>query len=128
MTLAHSSAPLGKPCTGCSKFPTYIDYYAHEISISTQSHQGLASSFIKHSYVCRSYLAPRSTDPQRPHSPHRCRHSPRSPSSLSPRCSPALLQPHRSLRDDGDEDAVTGVRMYIFLANLNTVDADPSTT
>jgi hypothetical protein len=24
-----------------------------------------------------------------------------------------LLQPHRSLRDDGDEDAVTGVRTYV---------------
>jgi hypothetical protein len=38
---------------------------------------------------------------------------PRSPSPLSPCRSPDLLQPHRSLRDDGDEDAVTGVRTYV---------------
>jgi hypothetical protein len=60
--------------------------------------------------------------------PARLRHSPRSPSPLSPRRSPALLQPHRSLRDDGDEDAATSVRTYIFPANLKTVDADPSTS
>jgi hypothetical protein len=42
--------------------------------------------------------------------------------------SPALLQPHRSLRNDGDEDVVTGVRTYVFLANLNIVDADLSTS
>jgi hypothetical protein len=39
-----------------------------------------------------------------------------------------LLQPHRSLRDDGDEDVVTSVRTYVFLANLKTVDVDPSTS
>jgi hypothetical protein len=47
----------------------------------------------------------------------------RSPSPLSPRRSPALLQPHRSLRDDGDEDAVTSMRTYVFPANLKTIDA-----
>jgi hypothetical protein len=55
-------------------------------------------------------------------------HSPCSPSPLSPRWSPALLQPHRSMRDNCDEDTVTGVRTYIFSANLKTVDADPSTS
>jgi hypothetical protein len=35
------------------------------------------------------------------------------PSSLSPRRSPALLQPRRSLHDDGDEDTVTDVQTYI---------------
>jgi hypothetical protein len=128
MTLAHSLVSAGKPCAGCSKFPTYIDYNTHEIPIATQSCQGHTSSFIQHSYACRSYSAPRYTDPQLPHSPHRRRHSPRSPSPLSPCCSPALLQPHRSLRDDNDEDAVTGVRTYVFPANLKTVDADPSTS
>jgi hypothetical protein len=33
MALAHSSALAGKPCSGCSKFPTYIYYSAHEIPI-----------------------------------------------------------------------------------------------
>jgi hypothetical protein len=55
MTLAHSSASAGKPCAGCSKFPTYIDYNAHGIPIATQSCQGHASSFIKHSYA-RSHI------------------------------------------------------------------------
>jgi hypothetical protein len=36
---------------GCSKFPTYIYYSAHEIPIAAQSRQGHASSFIKHSYT-----------------------------------------------------------------------------
>jgi hypothetical protein len=103
----------GKPCEGCSKFPTYIYHSAHEISIVAQSRQGHACSFIKHSYACRSYSAPRETDPQRAHSPLRHRHSPLSPSPLSPRRSPALLQPHRFLRDEGDEDAITGVQTYI---------------
>jgi hypothetical protein len=63
------------------------------------------------------------------HTPHHRRHSPRSPSPLSSRRSPALLQPHRSLRDDGDEDVVTSVRTYVFPANLiKTVDADPLTS
>jgi hypothetical protein len=128
MTLANSSASAGKPCAGCSKFPTYIDYNAHGIPIAAQSRQAHASSFIKHSYVHHSYLAPRWTDPQHPHSTHRHRHSPRSPLPLSPHRSPALLQPHHSLRDDGDENAITGVRTYVFPANLTTVDADPSTS
>jgi hypothetical protein len=55
MTLAHSSALVGEPCAGCSKFPTYIYYSAHESPIATQSHQGHASSFMKHSYVHRSF-------------------------------------------------------------------------
>jgi hypothetical protein len=126
MTLSHSSSLGGEPCAGCSKFPTYIYYSAHEIPIAAQNHQGHTSSFIKHSYARRSYSTPCYTDPQRPHSPHRRRHSPRSPSPLSPRRSLALLQPHRSLLDDGDEDAVTGVRTYVRPANLKTVDADPS--
>jgi hypothetical protein len=58
MTLAHSSALAGKPCVGFSKFPTYIYYSTHEIPIAAQSRQGHASSFIKHSYVRRSYSAP----------------------------------------------------------------------
>jgi hypothetical protein len=58
MTLAHSSALAGKPCVGCSKFPTYIYFSAHEIPIAAQSRQGHASSFIKHSYARRSYSAP----------------------------------------------------------------------
>jgi hypothetical protein len=66
--------------------------------------------------------------PQRAHSRHCRRHSPRSPSPLSPRRSPALLQPHRSLRDEGDEDVVAGVWTYVFPSNLKTVDADPSTS
>jgi hypothetical protein len=56
MTLAHSSALASEPCAGCSKFPTYIYYSAHEIPIAAQSRQGHASSFIKHSYTCLSYL------------------------------------------------------------------------
>jgi hypothetical protein len=52
-----SSALAGEPCAGCSKFPTYIYYSAHEIPIAAQSRQGHASSFIKHSYACRSYSA-----------------------------------------------------------------------
>jgi hypothetical protein len=128
MTLAQTSVLAGKPCADCSKFPTYIYCSAYEIPIAAQSRQGHVSSFIKHSYAHRSYSAPRWTDPQCAHYPHRHRHSPRSPSPLSPRCSPALLQPHRSLRDDSDEDAVTGVRTYIFPANLKTFDADPSTS
>jgi hypothetical protein len=63
----------------------------------------------------------------RPARLRRC-HSPRSPSPLSPRLSPTLLQPHRSLRDNGDEDVVTGMRTYVFPANLKTVDADPPTS
>jgi hypothetical protein len=59
MTVARSSALAGKPCTGCSKFSTYIYYSAHEIPIAAQSRQGHASSFIKHSYARRSYSAPR---------------------------------------------------------------------
>jgi hypothetical protein len=59
MTLAHSSALAGEPCAGCSKFPTYIYYSAHEIPIVAQSRQGHTSSFIKHSYARRSYSAPR---------------------------------------------------------------------
>jgi hypothetical protein len=117
MTLAHSSASVGKSRVSCSKFPTYIYYNAHEIPIAAQSHQGNASSFIKHSYTWYSYSDPQLTDPQCPHSPHRRRHSPHSPSPLSPRSrsplsprrSPALLQSHGSLRDDCDEDMVTGV-------------------
>jgi hypothetical protein len=46
----------------------------------------------------------------------------------SPRRSPALLQPHHSLRDDGDGDAVTSVPTYVFPANLKMVEADPSTS
>jgi hypothetical protein len=42
MTLAHSSALAGELCAGCSKFPTYIYYSAHEISIAAQSRQGHA--------------------------------------------------------------------------------------
>jgi hypothetical protein len=84
MTLAHSSALAGEPCAGCSKFPTYIYYIANKISIAAQSRQGHASDFIKHSYARHSYSAPRYTDPQRPHSPHRRRQSPHSPSPLSP--------------------------------------------
>jgi hypothetical protein len=128
MTLAHSSASAGKPCAGCSKFPTYVNYNAHGIPIAAQSRQGHANSFVKHSYACRSYLAPRWIDPQRPHSPHYHLHSPRSPSPLSPDHSIALLQPHRSLRDDSDEDAVTGMWTYVFPANLNTVDVHSSTS
>jgi hypothetical protein len=48
MTLAHSSALAGEPCTACSKFPTYIYYSVHEIPIAAQSRQGHAGSFIKH--------------------------------------------------------------------------------
>jgi hypothetical protein len=59
MTLADSSALAGKPCAGCSKFPTNYYYSAHEIPIAAQSRQGHASSFIKHSYARRSYSAPR---------------------------------------------------------------------
>jgi hypothetical protein len=33
MTQAHSSALAGEPCAGCSKFPTYNYYSAHEIPI-----------------------------------------------------------------------------------------------
>jgi hypothetical protein len=40
MTRAHSSALAGKPCAGCSKFPTYIYCSAHEIPIPAQSRQG----------------------------------------------------------------------------------------
>jgi hypothetical protein len=39
MTLDHASASAGKPCVGCSKFPTYIDYNAHGITIAAQSRQ-----------------------------------------------------------------------------------------
>jgi hypothetical protein len=113
MTLAHSSALAGKPCAGYSKFPTNIYYSAHEIPIAAQSRQGHASSFIKHSYARRLYSAPCYTHPQCPHSPHRRRHSPRWPSPLSPRRSPTLLQPHRSLCYDGDEDVVTSVQTYV---------------
>jgi hypothetical protein len=59
MIVAHSSASAGKPCVGCSKFPTYIDYNAHGIPIAAQSRQEHASSFIKQSYARRSYSAPR---------------------------------------------------------------------
>jgi hypothetical protein len=38
---------------------------------------------------------------------------------------PCSSPAHRSLHDDSDEDAITGVRTYVFLANLKTVDADP---
>jgi hypothetical protein len=54
----HSSALAREPCAGCSKFPTYIYYSAHEIPIAALSRQGHASSFIKNSYVRRSYSAP----------------------------------------------------------------------
>jgi hypothetical protein len=40
MTLAHASASVGKPCTGCSKFLTYIHYNTHGIPIAAQSRQG----------------------------------------------------------------------------------------
>jgi Ni,Fe-hydrogenase I small subunit len=33
MTLVHAPALGGKPCAGCSKFPTYIDYNAHGIDM-----------------------------------------------------------------------------------------------
>jgi hypothetical protein len=52
------SVLAGKPFAGCSKFPTCIDYNAHEIPNTAQSRQGHASSLIKHSYVRRSYSAP----------------------------------------------------------------------
>jgi hypothetical protein len=55
----HFQALVGEPCMGCSKFPTYIYYSAHEIPIAAQSRQWHASSFIKHSYTRRSYSAPR---------------------------------------------------------------------
>jgi hypothetical protein len=44
---------------GLLKISTYIDYNAHEIPVAAQSRQGHAGNFIKHSYVRRSYLAPR---------------------------------------------------------------------
>jgi hypothetical protein len=113
------------------KISPCIDYNPHGIPIAAQSRQGKAISFIKHSYAHRSYLAPQKTNSRRSHSPHCRRHSPRppsplsprSPSPLSPRRNPAPLQPHRSLCDDGDEDSVTGMRMYVFPANLKTVIA-----
>jgi hypothetical protein len=40
MTLAHSSTLAGKPCAGCSKFPTYIYYSAHEIPIAARAIKG----------------------------------------------------------------------------------------
>jgi hypothetical protein len=40
MTLAHWSALAGKPCAGCSNFPTYIYNSAHEIPIAAQHHKG----------------------------------------------------------------------------------------
>jgi hypothetical protein len=49
--------------------------------------------------------------------------SPLAFAALSLHRSPDLLQPHHSQRDNSDEDAVTGVRTYVFLANLKTVDA-----
>jgi hypothetical protein len=42
MTLAYSSTSAGKPCTGCTKFPTYIHYNAHGIQIAAQRRQGHA--------------------------------------------------------------------------------------
>jgi hypothetical protein len=61
--IAHDTGPLvsvsRRTDAGCSKFPTYIFYSAHEIPIAAQSRQGHASSFIKHSYARRSYSAPR---------------------------------------------------------------------
>jgi hypothetical protein len=61
--VAYDTGPLvsvsRQTVRGCSKFPTYIDYNAHEIPIAAQSRQGHASSFIKHSYARRSYAAPR---------------------------------------------------------------------
>jgi hypothetical protein len=44
---------------GLLKFPTYIDYNAHEIPNAARSRQSHACSFIKHSYARRSYSAPR---------------------------------------------------------------------
>jgi hypothetical protein len=61
MTLAHSSVSAGKPCAGCWKFPTNIDYNAHEIPIAAKSRQGHASSFIKHS-LCAPFIFGSSLD------------------------------------------------------------------
>jgi hypothetical protein len=58
MTLAHSSALSGKPFVGCSKFPTYIYYSAHEILIAAQSRQAHTGSFIKHRSTTSSFSPP----------------------------------------------------------------------
>jgi hypothetical protein len=127
MTLAHSSALAGEPCAGYSKFPTYIYYSAHEIPIATQSHQGHAIGFIKHSYARRSYSAP---NPYR--STMRAFSPPPLPLALlaytalsppQPYSSPAPPLPAwRQWRGHGYW------RADVRPTNLKTVAADPSTS
>jgi hypothetical protein len=40
MTLAHSPTLVGKPCAGCSKFPTCIYYSAHEFQLLYRAVKG----------------------------------------------------------------------------------------
>jgi hypothetical protein len=61
--VAYDTGPLVRvsrqTVRGLLKFPTDIDYSAHEIPIATQSRQGHTGSFIKHTYARRSFAAPR---------------------------------------------------------------------
>jgi hypothetical protein len=61
--VTHDTDPLvsvsRRTVRGLLRISTYIYYSAHEIPIAAQRRQGHASSFIKHSYACRSYSAPR---------------------------------------------------------------------
>jgi hypothetical protein len=60
--VTHDTGPLfsiSRRIVRAAQIPTYIYYSAHEIPIATQSRQGHANSFIKHSYTRRSYSAPR---------------------------------------------------------------------
>jgi hypothetical protein len=59
--VAHDTGPLvsvsWQTVRGLLKISHLYSYSAHEIPIAAQSRQGHASSFIKHSYARRSYLA-----------------------------------------------------------------------
>jgi hypothetical protein len=123
MTLANISASAGKPCSGCSKFSTYIDYNAHGIPIAAQSRQGHTSSFLKHSYVCSTYSAPSATLALSPPPPPLFPLTFAALSPLQPCSSPAPLLPAwRRWRGRGYWHA------DIFPTNLKTVDVDPSTS
>jgi hypothetical protein len=60
--VAHNTGPLvsvsRRTVHGLLKISTYIYYSAHKTPIAAQSHQGHASSFIKHSFARCSYSAP----------------------------------------------------------------------
>jgi hypothetical protein len=138
MTLAHASASAGKPCAGCSKFSTYIYYYAHGIPIPPESREGHASNFLKHSYVHSASgdifvsSLDRSTMPAL--SPLSLPLSPLAFAALSPLTFPALFppQPCYSLAPPlptwwrwrgHDYWCADG-----FPTNLRTVDTDPSSS